>query len=212
LVKLKAESELERLKTSPSADAPPTISREKNTKSEEDDGSDAGAAQPESVDPEQIKAGYERAIDLAPQAVEIMEAALRSLKQKDRQSAYPPAEEARKILEEILKAQPKNDQPEQKQQDQEKKDDKKNDQNQQKQNDEKKDQENEGEKKKDEEQKKQNKSDQKKQDQKRPQPQVSRDQIEEALRKVRERQQEKHERDRKLKARVSGRAAVEKDW
>jgi Ca-activated chloride channel family protein len=41
---------------------------------------------------------------------------------------------------------------------------------------------------------------------------VSRDQIEEALRKVRERQQEKRERDRKMKARVFGRAPVEKDW
>ena len=39
-----------------------------------------------------------------------------------------------------------------------------------------------------------------------------RDQIEEALRKVRERQQEKRERDRKMNARVFGRVPVEKDW
>ncbi len=56
------------------------------------------------------------------------------------------------------------------------------------------------------------KSDEQKQDQKQPQPQVSRDRIEEALRKVRERQQEKRERDRKMKARVFGRVPVEKDW
>ncbi len=212
LLKLKAEGELERLKRSPSADAPPALSEEKTTKSEEDDGSDADAAQPKPVDPEEIKAGYEKAIKLAPKAVEQMEAALKSLKQKDRQSAYPPAEEARKILEEILKSQPKQEPPEQKQKDQDKNND---EQNQPKQDDEKKDQQNQDQQKKDEEQKKQqeqNKSDQKKQDQKRPQPQVSRDQIEEALRKVRERQQEKHERDRKLKARVSGKPPVEKDW
>ncbi len=62
------------------------------------------------VDPKQIKAGYQKAIDLAPRAVEQMERVVKSLKQNDAQAAYPPAEEARKILEEIQKAQPRKDQ------------------------------------------------------------------------------------------------------
>ena len=41
-------------------------------------------------------------------------------RQKDRQAASAPAEEARKILEEIQKAQPRNEQPEQKNQEQKK--------------------------------------------------------------------------------------------
>ena len=88
----------------------------------------------------------------------------RSLKQKDRSAAYPPAEEARKILEEIQKAQPRRtaDQQDQKQQDQNKKneDQQKQDQkDQQKKDEQKKDQQ-----KKDDEQKKdQQKKDQKKQ-------------------------------------------------
>ena len=136
--------------------------------------------------------------------------------------------QARKILEEIQKAQPRQDQQDQKQQDQNKKneDQKKQDQKdqqkkdeqkkeQQKDDREKKDQEKKDQEKKDQEQKKQeepNKSDEQKPDQKQPQPQVSRDRIEEALRRVRERQQEKRERDRMMKARVFGRAPVEKDW
>ena len=44
------------------------------------------------------------------------------------------------------------------------------------------------------------------------QPQVSPDRIEDALRKVRERQQEKRERDRDMRARIIGRTPVEKDW
>ena len=115
------------------------------------------------------------------------------------------------------------DQQDQKQQDQNKKneDQQKQDQKDQQKNDQQKkdqqkdDREKKDQQKKDQEQKKQeepSKSDEQKQDQKQPQPQVSRDRIEEALRKVRERQQEKRERDRMMKARVFGRVPVEKDW
>src|SRR5262249_54783001 len=55
-------------------------------------------------------------------------------------------------------------------------------------------------------------SDATKKEQRPAEPRVSRDQVEAALRKVRERQQEKRERDRVLKARVSGGVPVEKDW
>jgi Ca-activated chloride channel homolog len=230
LLKLKAEAELAR------PDPPQSPAGQQKGQappSGKDDPNDADAAKSKPVDPKQIKAGYQKAIELAPKAVEQMERAVKSLKQKDPQTAYPPAEEARKILEEIQKAQPNDDKQdqnknndEQKKQDQ--KDQQKNDQqkkddqekkDQQKKDQEKKDQEKKDQEKKDQEQKKQeepNKSDEQKQkqDQKKeqPQPQVSRDRIEEALRKVRERQQEKRERDRVMKARMIGRAPVEKDW
>ena len=184
-----------------------------------------GTPKPKPVDPKQIKAGYQKAIELAPRAVEQMERAVKALKQKDPQAAYPPAEEARKILEEIQKAQPKNEQQDQKKQDQKKQDQKKNEEQQkQDQKDQteerrsrRKSKQKDEQQKKDQEKKKQEepkKSDEQKQEQqeKQPQPQISRDQIEEALRKVRERQQEKRERDRKMKARVFGRVPVEKDW
>ena len=77
---------------------------------------DAGGAQSKPVDPKEMKAGYQKAIELAPKAVEQMERAVKSLKQKDPPAAYPPAEEARKILEEIQKAQPKQDQQDRRQQ------------------------------------------------------------------------------------------------
>lgn len=230
LLKLKAEAELERLEKMPPPDAE---QKQDDTKTEKDDqqhGDPKGAAagKPKPIDPEEIKAGYRKAIELAPQAVEQMEAALKVLKQNDRKAAYPPAEAARKILEEIQKAQPKQpDQPKQDQQQKEKDEQKKDDQQKQDQQDQnKKDQQKPDEKKEDSEKSNQQKKEEQKQDQKQQdernkpgenkpdqkQPQFSRDQVEEALRKVRERQQEKRERDRKMKARVSGKVPVEKDW
>ena len=104
LLKLKAEAELARPETPP----PPDAGAEQS----------AGAAGPKPLDPEQIKAGYQKAIELAPRAVEQMEQAVKALKQNDPQAAYPPAEEARKILEEIQKAQPRKKSKDQKKQDQ----------------------------------------------------------------------------------------------
>jgi Ca-activated chloride channel family protein len=217
LLKPKAEAELARLEV---PQAPDAGQKGHDPKSGTNDPPDAAAAKSKPVDPEQIKAGYRKAIELAPQAVGHMERAGRALKQKDRQAAYPPAEEARKTLEAIQKAQPRNDPQDQKQQDQEKnkEDQQKQDQqkkDQQQDDREKEDQQKKDQQKKDQEQKKQeerNQSDESKQDQKKPQPQVSPDRIEEALRKVRERQQEKRERDRRMKARILERVPVEKDW
>jgi len=220
LLKLKAEGELAR----PEQPHPPDAGQKgHDSSSGKDDQGNAGAAQSKPVDPKQEKAGYQKAIELVPRAVEQMERAVKSLKQKDPQAAYPPADLARKILEEIQKAQPRNDQQDQKQQDQNKKneDQPKQDQKDQKKNDQQKqeqqndDRDKKDQQKKDQDQKKQEepaKSDEQKQDQQRPQPQVSRDRIEEALRKVRERQQEKRERDRRMKARFFGGVPVEKDW
>ena len=221
LLKLKAEAELARLKEQP----PPDVRKDGNDPGTgKDDPKNPAAAKPKPVDPEKIKAGYQKAIDLAPKAVGQMDLAAKALRKKDRQAAYPPAEEARKILEEIQKAQPPNEDQKQDQRDQDKKKDeqqKQDQKDQEKKDEQKKQDQKDQEKKKDEEQKKEQekkkkddtgKSPQEKQEQKQPQQQFSKDQIEEALRKVRERQQEKRERDRTLKARVYGRAPVEKDW
>ncbi len=229
LLKLKAEAELARLEKSGPADA-----KEKGHEpaSKKKDAHDAAGAQPPAVDPAQVKAGYQKAIDLAPRTVEQMERAVKSLKNKDRQAAHPPAEEARKLLEEIQKAQPKKDPEDQKKQEQDqnqkKNEEQKKDQNeqqkkdQQKQEQQKKDEQQKDQRKKDDEQKKEQekkkqqepkKSAQEKQEQKKnEEQQASRDRVEDMLRRVRERQQEKRERDRTMKARVYGRVAVEKDW
>ncbi len=224
LLKLKAEAELTRMEKAPPPTAEP---KGQGAGGGKNDPQAAGPAQAKPVDPKAIKAGYQKAIELAPRATDQMEHVVKSLKQKDAQSAYPPAEQARKILEEIQKAQPKDKEKDQKQQDQEKKkneDQEKKDKqkeqqkdqqkkDQQKKEEEKKDQEKKDEQKKDAEKKKQeetSKSDEQKAEQK--QQQVSPDRIEEALRKVRERQQEKRERDKLTKARVFGTIPVEKDW
>src|SRR5262249_7884099 len=120
---------------------------------------DASATAPKPVDPKEVRAGYQKAIELGPKAVEQMERVLKSLKQKEPQAAYPPAEEARKILEEIQKAQPKQDQQDQKKQEQ----DKKNENQDQKKQDQK-DQQNRDEQKKDQQKKDQQKQEQQKQE------------------------------------------------
>jgi hypothetical protein len=222
LLKPKAEVELARHKQAP---RPGAGQAGKDAKSGVDDTQNAPATQPESVDPKEIQAGYEKAIALAPQAVAHMERAALALEKKDRAAAYPPAEEARKVLEEIQKAQPKNkdSSPKDQEKDKKKDDQQKQDQKQEQKQDEQKSQQQKDQReqneqqKKDQEQKQKQKQDsskaaEKKAEQNRPQPQISRDQLEEALRKVRERQQEKGERDRRMRARVSGSVAVEKDW
>ena len=206
----KAEAELERLEKSPSTPAAP--SREK--------AEDAGNGQQQSVvDPEQAKAGYRKAIELAPQAVKEMEAAVNAMKQKNRQSAGHRAEAARQILEEIQKAQPENKQQQdqkddpQKNEDQKKKQDDKKDDSQKQ--DEKDNEKEKGQDKKEHDQKDQekpSKDESSEQSRQKPQEQMSQDRMEDALRKVRERQQEKRERDRKLKGQFLGRSPVDKDW
>lgn len=202
----KAEAELGRLESAPPAVSP--------------NGADPNGppAQPEGAqqpDPEEVKAGYRKAIELAPQAVEQMEAAITALGQKDRPGAAQHTEEARRILEEIQGAQPKNKQ-DQQQQDKDKQDQQKDDQKQQQDQQDKqdKDQKSDGKQDKDKDKQPEDlKSQQPKENDPKQQPQqVSQDRIEDALRKVRERQQEKRDRDRKLKAQVLGRAPVDKDW
>lgn len=206
----KAEMELERLEKTPATD-------EKNGKDQQPQ-PNAGPTQ-QGVDPEQAKAGYRKAIELAPQAAEQMEAAVKALEKKDRTVAGQHAEEARKILELIQQAQPKNDQQQNQQnQDQQQKQDQ-NQQNQKDQEQQQKDQQKKEEQqqsdkdKKDKQDKKDQQSkDQSKNSEQKQQAAVSKDRIEDALRKVRERQQEKRERDRKMKGLMLGRTPVDKDW
>ena len=180
---------------------------------------DAGSAASK-VDPEAIKAGYQKALDLAPKAVVEMESAVKLLSKRDRNQAATHAEEARRILKEIQDVQPKQPEPDKSDQNQDQ------DKNQQQENDQQKDKDEEQKKKEDEKSEEQkqdkppeekkkgddDKKDKERQAEQRPEPKVSQDRIEDALRRVREREQEKRERDRELRARVLGRVPVDKDW
>jgi len=206
LLKLKAEVELKRVEQMPPAQAgqpappapagqpapPAPPSQPPGPAGQQDD--DKKLAQPPAPpDPEKIKVGLRKAVELAPKAVEKMNAAAGSVRNKKPDAAYPDAEEARKILEEIAKAQPKQENKEQK------KDQEKKDQNEQKKDEQKKDE--------------QKKEDEKKDQQKEEKQQMSADKIEAALRKVREREKQKHERDKEMKALLlRGDRGVEKDW
>jgi hypothetical protein len=203
LLKAKAQVELEQVEKMPPPQAPP--------KADPPDPKDPKKATPTPPDPEKIKAGLRKAIELAPKAVEHMKSAARSLRQGDRAAATPEAEEAKKILEEIMKAQPQD---EQQKQDQDKKDQQKKDQD-------KKDQDKKDQDKKDQDKKEQDKKDQEKKDPQRKddgkngeqekQP-MSKEQAEALLRKVREREQQ-HRKDREEKAIImGGNVPVEKDW
>ena len=210
LLRPKAESELNDLENKP-APASPAVDPAQ--------GETAATDQPE-VDPEEAKAGYRKAIELAPQVVREMEAAINAMKQQDRPAAATHAEEARRILAEMQQAQPKKKpNPQDQDQDPQQQDQ----QNQDQQDSEKKpseDQKNEAGKEdepKTDQDKKQDQEKEQDQKSKQPQPakpenQVSQDRVEDALRKVRERQQEKRERDRKLKGQFFGRTPVDKDW
>ena len=223
----KAEAELSRMDAEPQPDADPqpeTVQPDLDPQQPQD------PQQPKKLAPEEVEAGYRKAIELAPSAVEQMESASEQIKKKDRNRASVHAEEARRILQEIQDAQPKN--PEQDKQDQQDKKDNQDQQQNQDKNDEKK--ENEEKKSQDEkdQQSDKDKQDPKKQDenkdkegdkdkdkdkkvqeQQQPKPnQVSKDRIEDMLRKVREREQDKRERDRELRARILGRTPVDKDW
>ena len=212
----KAEMELEQLEQRAAADSNSQTDQPGEPKLDESD-----SAQ-QTVDLNQAREGFRKAIELTPEAVKQMDAAVQSLKQQDRRSATRQTAEARRILEEIQRAQPKKDQKQDpKQQDQDtqdqqnqKKDGEQDQQNEQQdkeqQDKEQKDQSQESDDKKSEKEKSQ---EQGKSDKQRPQPgHISQDRVEDALRKVRERQQEKRERDRKMKGQFLGRVPVDKDW
>ena len=209
----KAEYELEQVNIQPKPENEASNPPETNV--------DPAAPAAPQVDPEAIKAGYQKAIELAPKAIEEMQSAVKQIAKRDLVQAAAHAEEARQVLQEIQDAQPKTPQQEQPdQQDQNK--DQQEDQNKEgKENKDPKDEKEKQDEQKTDDQKKQKQQDKKQEEDKngkdkmseqRPEPKVSQDRIEEALRRVREREQEKRERDRELKARVLGRVPVDKDW
>ena len=224
----KAESELAQVESQPKPDAPlletpspETPSTGEAVNDSRQVGNDPATPGASKVDPEAIKAGYQKALELAPKAVVEMEAALKHIDKRDREHAATHAEEARRILQEIQDSQPKSpeqDQPDQNK-DQEKDQNEKKEQNgqdskdeQQKKEEEKKEDKQDEKKQNDEDKKDKDKKDKDKKAEQRQEPKVSKNRIEEALRRVREREQEKRERDRELKARVLGRVPVDKDW
>ena len=93
-----------------------------------------------------------------------MERAVKSLKQKNSPGAFPPAEEARKILEEIQKAQPPQDQEDQKKQEQDKKKEEQQKQDQNKKNEDQQKQEQKDQQKKEQQKKEQEKDESEKKD------------------------------------------------
>ena len=208
MLKPKAEMELQQAEKMPpqppaQAPAPPSPGTE---------------AKPAAPDPEKIKAGLKKAIELSPKAVEHMDLSGKALRKSQPDAAYPDAEEARKILDEILKAQPRI---EQKKQEQDKKDQQKKDQEKKEQ--EKKDQEKKDSEKKDQDQKKdkdqqdkdkkdsdKDKGEKKEQDkEKKP---MSKEQAEAMLRKVREREQDHRNKKEAERIRGMGGMTVDKDW
>jgi Ca-activated chloride channel family protein len=196
LLKLKAEAELARLPVAKPADAK---TKGPATTPKKDASANANPSQP---DPKELAAGYQKAIELAPRAVDEMEKALTALKQKDRAAAYPPAEEARRILEEIQKAQPKNPQQDQNKQDQDKQEQNQKNQEQQKKEQEK-DQQNKDEQKKEQQKKDQENEDQQKKDQqkkdqqKKQEDQKKEQQKSDAQQKEQQKEQQKKEQDQK---------------
>ena len=208
----RAEMELQQLEAAPAVDREP----QEPPKSDEGSNGLTESTSPKQFDPEEAKAGLRKAIELAPKAVIEMESTLEFLQQKEWAKAYAAAEEARRILEEIQQAQPKNEQQNQDNQQQE--------QNQQQQEQQQDSQQRNADQ---QDPSKENKSDEKQnnkpedkqkpdqqpsQDKQPAKPQVSPERMAEALRKVRERQQEKQDRDRQMRAQILGRAPVEKDW
>lgn len=178
--------------------------------------------QPQPPDPEKVKEGLKKAVELAPKAVEHQEAALRALRKADRIAAFPEAEEARKILEEIAKAQPQDPNKDQDKQDQ-KKDQQKDQQQDQKKDQDKQDKKNQGDKKseeksqdsKDEKSKDPNKKTDEQEDKNQPKPepkQMTQQQAEALLRKVQERERERRRKLEEFKVLMGGQEPVDKDW
>jgi Ca-activated chloride channel family protein len=121
----KAQAELSRLEANPAK----AVAAEPDSGASPDATSADQNADPQ-VDPEKLKQGLQKAVELSPKAVESMQLAVDHLQRKDSKSAAAPAEEARRILEEI-----QDSQPEQPQQDQNKEDQEEQDQNEQKKDD-----------------------------------------------------------------------------
>ncbi|MBI3828827.1 MAG: VWA domain-containing protein [Planctomycetes bacterium] len=163
--------------------------------------------QPQPPDPKKVQEGLQKAVDLAPKAVEHQVEALKKLKDEDRNAAFLEAEEARKILEEIAKAQP----PDPNQQQEQKKDDKKEDQEKSKDQDQNKSLDKSEDPKKSEQDMKDQDKKQDRKEQPKPK-EMSKEQAEAILRRVQEREQERRRKLEEFKALLVTPEPVDKDW
>ncbi len=137
-------------------------------------------------DKEALKKSLQKAVELGPKIKVLCDEAAKSLENEDADAALPKQEDALKLLKEIAESLPKEPQQNQDQDDQQKQD----------------------------EQKKQPKQQPSGNDQKQqPKPKdLSRQQAEAVLRKVREREREHRERQKELGRFIQGGVVVDKDW
>lgn len=227
----KAEAELQQLEQQSAGpgDAPPNTDAGPHSEGAPSDPPDPNSAEtspaPE-VNPEDIKAGYRKAIELSPAVVAAIENSAGSLNRNQIPDALKFAEEAKRLLEEIRDAQPRS--PPQEQQDQsdpsgndsnshDQKDNSKESQDQQpkqQQNPDDKSQskESDSEKSRQPENGSQKDKPRESTDKETDDQTLSKDRIEETLRKVRERQQAKQDRDKAARVGRSVGRPVEKDW
>jgi colicin import membrane protein len=204
MMRLKAKLELDELKKQPPPDVTPTVPPSivpPPTPTQPTPPSES--ASPSVAD---VKKGLEKAVELSPKAEAAMKQAIAHLREKDAVKAAVEAETARKILDEIMNAQPKDKEQEKNDQDkkeQEKKDDEKKEKDQ-KEKDKQDQQKKDDEKKQDEKQ--QQKGDDKKQE-------MSPEQAEALLRQIREREQERRKKQKEKEVRVwTEDVKVDKDW
>lgn len=135
---------------------------------------------------EALKESLQKAVELGPKIKDLCDEATKSLENEDANAALPKQEEALKLLKEIAESLPKEPQQNQDQSDQRNEDDKKKQPKQQPSGNEQKQQ---------------------------PKPKdLSRQQAEAVLRKVREREREHRERQKELGRFIQGGVVVDKDW
>jgi Ca-activated chloride channel family protein len=213
----KAKRTLEQLaKTPPVSPGPTKTPGSPDFKDASPAGKNAGANQQANAEAQQkeIKRELQAGVDLAPKVMHSSNEAISHLEASHLVAALPPQEETLKLLKEML---PKQDQ-------------KKNDQNKDKQDKDKKDQDKKNQDQKDRDKKdrkdksKQEKKNQKKQQEnpkqadKQEQPgrqklqDPSKQQAEAAMRKVRERQQDRREKEKVLLEQLYRPEKVDKDW
>lgn len=155
------------------------------------------------------KAGLRKAIELSPRITELSDEASGLLSRHDRTSALPKQEEALRLLKEIAAKLPKQDERQQGNQEQDSQDQQQDDQRDQK-NEDQQQQQNQPEQKRDSEQE-QSKDESSKQEKQEPRD-LSREQAESVLRRVRERERKHRELERELQRYLVVPGKVDKDW
>lgn len=159
------------------------------------------------------KEAYNKAMELAPQVVDLARDAAEHITGREWEEARPKQEEALRLLKEMTPPPQDNQQQQQdQQQDQNEEQDETNqqkNQQQDKQSDDEQDQKKSQDKEQQEKKQQQDDQQRKKQNQERT---LSRQQAEALLRKVRQREREHRDREKKLRALLQGSIPVDRDW